>query len=68
MSNGSTALNYATFKGCRINGKIKLTEENTDYGRGNLFKVNGYANNFNNADVTLSFTDGVDYSDYVDLH
>ena len=50
------------------NGKIKLTEENTDYGRGNLFKVNGYANNFNNADVTLSFTDGVDYSDYVDLH
>lgn len=35
--------------------------------RGMLWKASGYANTFESSDVMLANTDGVDYSDYVDV-
>ena len=65
---------YATIIGCAMR-RIELNENNAAvFGKGNMFKVNGYGNKFVHAgptagedDVFINTTDGVDYSSYVDL-
>ena len=71
-SSGATFNNMMTnvqFVGCKLGtGAIglSLVEENaTAYGRGCAYNVSGYANV--NDEYTIVTTDGIDYSDRVDL-
>ena len=65
---------YVTAIG-NIMRRFELNENNVPlYGRGNMFKLTGYANKFVHAgssagedDVYINTTDGVDYSSYIDL-
>ena len=53
--------------GTKANG-VNLTEESvSDFGSGIRWHVDGYANTFNNSDVTITNTDEIDYSPNVDL-
>lgn len=57
---------YVTLKGCKVDG-IKLSENDAaQYGAGCSFYVNGYGN-VNALGVTVESSDGIDYSDRVDL-
>ena len=70
LNNGTTANTLVTFKGCKINsgGYVRLIEEAaSSYGAGIKYNVTGYFNNFNNGDVVIQNSDGVDYSDNIDL-
>ena len=58
---------YAHIIGVKANG-VNLTEESaTDFGAGIIWHIDGYANTFGNSDVTITNTDGLDYSSNIDL-
>lgn len=70
LNNGTTANTLVIFKGCKINsgGYVRLIEEAaSSYGAGIKYNVTGYFNNFNNDNVVIQNSDGVDYSDNIDL-
>ena len=58
---------YAHIIGTKATG-ANLTEESaTDFGKGIRWHIDGYANTFNNANVTINNTDGLDYGSNIDL-
>lgn len=58
-------LTYVTLKGNKMK-KLRLNENSpSQYGAGIVFKVTGYGNEIDSADIVNS--DGVDYSSYIDL-
>ena len=64
MTNGAK-LTYVTLKGNKMK-KLRLNENSPSlYGAGIVFKVSGYANVIDSADIVN--TDGQDYSSYIDL-
>lgn len=68
LNKNSLIVNNVTFIGCKAQKKIYLSEDNAElYGSGLKFKVSGYGNNFDNTDVAIKVTDGVDYSSYINL-
>lgn len=70
LNKGTTADSLICFKGSKLGdgGRIALYEESAEqFGAGIKFKVTGYANLFTNQDVIITNTDGVDYSNNVDL-
>lgn len=67
LNKGAKTNCYAHFIGTKSNG-VALTEEDVSlYNSGIRWFVDGYANTFNNDNVTISNTDGLDYSSNVDL-
>lgn len=66
MNNASYFQNYCKFMGCSANGRLILREENAStYGAGIAWWATGFATTF--ADEIISNTDGVDYSDHIDI-
>ena len=58
---------YAHLIGTSATG-VRLTEENaTTFGAGIRWHIDGFGNTFDNSDVTITNTDGEDYSSNVDL-
>lgn len=72
LNTDTDIVNTVMFKGCSIIGAkrpVWLYEENASaFGKGCKVAVTGYGNNFTNLNVTIYTTDGVDYSDYKQLH
>lgn len=67
FDNANNIINDIYFYGCKISS-LEIKEENVSlYGSGILTKVSGYGNDIKTDDVTMSNTDGKDYSSYVDL-
>lgn len=72
LSTDTDVVNTLTFIGCKVADDtipaVRLYEESpSNYGRGCLMSVTGFGNTFGNEDVVIQVTDGVDYSDRVDL-
>lgn len=66
MNNASYFQNYCNLKGCSANGRLILREENaSSYGAGIAWWATGFATTF--TDEIISNTDGVDYSDHIDI-
>lgn len=60
-------VNTAMFKGCKMSNGGKVSCFESSGNTGCAWKVTGYANAFDNTDVTITTSDGVDYSDRKDL-
>lgn len=66
MNNASYFQNYCKFMGCSANGRLILREENAStYGAGIAWWATGFATTF--TDEIISNTDGIDYSNHVDI-
>jgi len=64
---GSKTDCYAHIIGTKATG-ANLTEESAaDFGKGIRWHIDGYANTFSNSDVSISNSDGIDYSSNIDL-
>ena len=67
LNKGLKANCFAHIYGSKAIG-VDLTEEDSvNFGSGIRWKVDGFGNTFNNSDVLISNTDGVDYSSNIDL-
>ena len=60
-------VNTALFKGCKMSNGGKISCFESSGNTGCSWMVTGYANTFGNADVTITTSDGIDYSNRIDL-
>lgn len=60
-------VNTALFKGCKMSNGGKISCFESPGNTGCSWMVTGYSNTFGNADVTITTSDGIDYSNRIDL-
>lgn len=67
-TNANSINNYVVLQGCDVDRIILMEENRNLHGAGILYKLSGFGNTIKNGgNIHISNTDGMDYSDNVDL-